>query len=258
MSFYTQLVTPDMARVLLEKNKVNRKASQSNVDFLAKQMLEGKFKETGQTIQISKNGNLLDGQHRLLAIIKSNVSCKLNFCDGLEEDIFDVLDTGKSRSTADILSIQGYKNPGELSSAITNLLSIRNGCKIRYKLPNSKNLEFINENPELPDIVDICHKENKKFKSLSTGAIAALYYTFVKLHHEDAETFFDKYYSGVGMENGDVVLMLRNKLMQDAVNKRKMTSEQKVGLVVSAWNIMRKGKPVKRLDLPESGIPKPL
>ena len=46
--------------------------------------------------------------------------------------------------------------------------------------------------------------------------------------------------------------------MQDAVNKRKFTSEQKVALVVAAWNIMRKGKPVKRLDLPESGIPKPL
>lgn len=60
------------------------------------------------------------------------------------------------------------------------------------------------------------------------------------------------------MENGDIVLMLRNKLMQDAVNKRKFTSEQKVALVVAAWNIMRKGKPVKRLDLPESGIPKPL
>ena len=48
------------------------------------------------------------------------------------------------------------------------------------------------ESKELPEIVNLCHKENRKFKSLSTGAIAALYYTFSKLHHDDAETFFDK------------------------------------------------------------------
>ena len=258
MSFYTQLVTPDMARVLLVKNKVNRKPSEVNVNFLAKQMLEGNFKKTGQTIQISKSGNLLDGQHRLLAIIKSNITVELNFCDGLDDEIFDVIDTGKSRTTADIFSVQGYKNPGELSSAITNLLQIKAGSRNVQKVSNSKNLDFVKDNPELPEIVNLCHKENRKFKSLSTGAIAAIYYTFSKLHHEDAETFFDKYYSGVGMENSDVVLMLRNKLMQDAVNKRKYTSEQKVALVIAAWNIMRKGKVVKRLDLPESGIPKPL
>jgi len=258
MSFYTQLVTPDMARVLLVKNKVNRKPSDGHVKFLAKQMVEGEFKKTGQTISISKTGVLLDGQHRLMAIILSNTPIELNFCDGLDDEIFDVLDTGKTRTTSDILSIQGYKNPGELSSTITNLITIKNGYRAGQKNTNTKNLEFINDNPELPVIVSICHKENRKFKSLSTGAIAALYYTFSKLHHNDAETFFDKYYSGVGMNNDDVVLLLRNKLMQDAVNKKKYTSEQKLALVIVAWNVMRKGKTVKRLELPESGIPKPL
>lgn len=258
MSFYTQLVTPDMARVLLENNKVNRKASDNNVKFLAKQMLEGKFKKTGQTISISKKGNLLDGQHRLMAIILSNTPIELNFCDDLDDDIFDVIDTGKTRSTSDILSIQGHKNPGELSSAITFLMSINNGFGIKDKFTNAKKLEFLKEHPELPEIVTICCKENRRFKSLSSGAISALYYTFSKLHHELAEIFFDKYYSGVGMDNSDVVLMLRNKLMQNAVNKKKYSSDQKIALVITAWNIMRKGKTVKRLELPESGIPKPL
>lgn len=258
MSFYTQLVTPDMARVLLEKNKVNRKPTDSHVKFLAKQMVEGNFKKTGQTISISKTGVLLDGQHRLMAIVLSNTPIELNFCDGLDENIFDVLDTGKTRTTSDILSIQGHKNPGELSSAITNLMTIKNGHRSGSKSTNTKNLEFVKENPELPEIVNICHKENRKFKSLSMGAIAALYYTFSKLHHQDAEIFFDKYYSGVGMDNDDVVLLLRNKLMQDAINKKKYTSDQKLALVIVAWNIMRKGKTVKRLELPESGIPKPL
>jgi len=258
MKFYTELVTPDKAMALLENNKVNRKASENNVNFLAKQMLEGNFKRTGQTIQISKNRNLLDGQRRFLAIIKSNVSIELNFCSGLDEEIFDVIDTGKSRTTADILSIHGHKNPGELSSAISFLMIIKNGGRLRDKSTNSRNLEYVKENPELSEIVSICHKENKKFKNLSTEAIAALYYTFSKLHHNDAEKFFDKYYSGVGLDSEDVVLMLRNKLMQDAIKKVRYTSEQKVGLVIAAWNIMRKGKSVKRLDLPESGIPKPL
>lgn len=174
MNFYTELITPDKARVILQRNTVNRKPSENNVVFLAKQMLEGNFKKTGQTIQISKSGNLLDGQHRLLAIIRSNISVELNFCDGLDDEIFDVIDTGKSRTTADILSIQGHKNPGELSSAISFVMAIKNGGKVRDKVTNTKNLDFIKDNPELPEIVAICSKENRRFKSLSTGAIAAL------------------------------------------------------------------------------------
>lgn len=258
MRFHTQLVTPDMARIYLEKNKVNRKISNNNVKFLAKQMLEGNFKKTGQTISISKNGNLLDGQHRLMAIILSNVPIELNFCEELEDDIFDVIDTGKNRTTSDILSIQGHKNPGELSSAISFLMDIHAGISKNEKLSNSKKLEFLNMHPELPEIVSICTKENRRFKAISSGAIAALYYTFSKIHHDQAESFFDKYYSGVGMESGDVILLLRNKLYQDAQNKSKLKTHQKVALVIATWNIFRKGKTVKRLDVPSSGIPKPL
>ncbi len=68
MEFYTKEVTPFMAAKLLENNQVNRKRSEGHIKFLAKQMSAGNFKLTGETVKISTDGKLLDGQHRLHAI----------------------------------------------------------------------------------------------------------------------------------------------------------------------------------------------
>jgi hypothetical protein len=56
-------------------------------------------------IIIGKTGRLLQGQHRLMAIIKSGVTCKMIVWRGVDDDVFRVLDRGKTRSASDALGI---------------------------------------------------------------------------------------------------------------------------------------------------------
>ena len=86
-------VTPELAAVYLEKNVSNRKLSRGQVLLISKQMQEGKWKKTGDTIKFSVTGRLLDGQHRLSAIVDSGVSQFLMVARGLDSNAFDVLDT---------------------------------------------------------------------------------------------------------------------------------------------------------------------
>jgi hypothetical protein len=64
-----QTVTPDMARTWLKNNTNNHPVSARRVQLIAK----GKWCVTHQGIAFGPNGELYDGQHRLLAIVMANV-----------------------------------------------------------------------------------------------------------------------------------------------------------------------------------------
>ena len=67
-------ITPEIAKYYLSYNTKNRKQSEKSIKFLVDQMEKGLFLENGESIVFDKNMKLTDGQHRLLAIIKSGKS----------------------------------------------------------------------------------------------------------------------------------------------------------------------------------------
>ena len=101
--------TPDIAKKMLLQNKGNRKISVNRVLELARYMEQGKWVDTGQSLIVSIGGNLLDGQQRLSAIVKSNTTQKLNIVTvediyGNELDAIGLpIDRHKARTFGDIL-----------------------------------------------------------------------------------------------------------------------------------------------------------
>jgi hypothetical protein len=257
LKFYTKLVTPDYATFLLTTNKVNRKLQETHVKFLAKQILDGNFEQTGDTIKISDTGRLMDGQHRLNAIVVSNMSVPINFCEGLKDSVFDVLDTGKVRSSADILSIQGYKNPIETASVVRYMLFLTTGFQAKhYKVSNKDILQYVQEHPEVSETIELLATENRKFRMIPLSAIASLYIIFSKLNVEECEKFFDKYYTGLDLTNDSPIYILRDMLIRDTVAKKKYTIEQKMEFMILAWNAFRQNKSLKSLRKNSEGFPK--
>jgi hypothetical protein len=95
IQFKKQLVTPDLAKVYLSTNNQNRNVKERKVNRFTHDIMLGKWKDdTGETIKFSKCGKLIDGQHRLLAIIKANKPINIHISEGHDYSIFDVLDTG--------------------------------------------------------------------------------------------------------------------------------------------------------------------
>jgi hypothetical protein len=111
-------VTPELAKNYLRFNLKNRKPSPNHIDFLSNEMKKELFLENGESIIFDKYGNLKDGQHRLLAIIKSSKSYNIPIVRGVEPDVMATYDTGKNRSAADVLSLNGYKSCNNISSLI--------------------------------------------------------------------------------------------------------------------------------------------
>ena len=101
-------ITPEMAEEMLKKNIGNRKVNQANVNRIAADMATGNYRLNGETIKISSNGEILDGQHRLLAAVQSGVTFQTYIVYDIDRELIGTIDMGKNRSVADSLNIMGY------------------------------------------------------------------------------------------------------------------------------------------------------
>lgn len=97
------LVTPDIAREWLKVNKINRKIRHAMVKYLADQIRAGRWEKIGDGIDFHYDGTLLNGQHRLLAILLANMAVELLVVPGLTDDAYLVRDRGNTKSASDVL-----------------------------------------------------------------------------------------------------------------------------------------------------------
>lgn len=96
-------VTPASASEMLEKNDGNRKARRSAVATYASLMDAGKWMCSPDGIIIAKSGRLLQGQHRLMAVVASGCTVQMVIWREVDENVFSVLDRGLKRTLFDAI-----------------------------------------------------------------------------------------------------------------------------------------------------------
>ena len=69
-------ITPDLAAEFLKRNTSNRAIKKSKIKKYADDLRRGNWKLTHQGVAISPSGRLLDGQHRLSAIVQSGIAAQ--------------------------------------------------------------------------------------------------------------------------------------------------------------------------------------
>ncbi|MCL2623550.1 MAG: hypothetical protein FWD31_07795, partial [Planctomycetaceae bacterium] len=123
-------VTPELAKVLLGGNLKNRPKNSRNFKKLCAQLRGGKWKVNGATITFSRHWQLLDGQHRLFAIVETGISAPCILGIGFDPGAFATLDQGAKRTNADNLSIAGFANTRLLAASIGVYQAAKNGSVI--------------------------------------------------------------------------------------------------------------------------------
>jgi hypothetical protein len=132
-----QDVDPDLAMKWLEGNVHNRKIDQKWVDYLAAEMTAGRWKTTHQGIAFDGSGTLIDGQHRLWAVIQSGCTIHVAVTHGLRIEDIDNIDDNHPRSKATRMTLtrqfgsQGVSknHVATLSEAIAGL---NGSCSLTY------------------------------------------------------------------------------------------------------------------------------
>lgn len=249
------LVTPEIAKNYLRFNPKNRVISEKNLLLLSKEMIEGVFLENGESIVFDKNSELKDGQHRLLAIIKSGKSYFIPIVRGVEPESMATYDTGKNRTAGDVLSINGFKYSNQISGLITsiNMYSLKNskaanlnGNRKEQNLTNQRILAICQENYDwLKDNVINCKEISRKSspKVLTQGQLSLLAYLLGGENPRNEVYDFLKYLCGISKTEGTSTSYLFTKLYNAKVNREPLNFYWVLGMSIKAYNYFVDGNP---------------
>lgn len=121
-------MTPEMAERLLGKNVKNRNVRDKKVAQYARDMVSGNWSFTGNNnIVLGPDGRLLDGQHRLKAVIKAQVTVPMGVFQGVDCADQKSMDQGAKRTFSDVFKLNGIANAALCASASKWLVLLRHG-----------------------------------------------------------------------------------------------------------------------------------
>ena len=243
------VITPEIAAAWLDKNVRNRKISRQHVDKLARDMRAGRFLFTGDAVRFDASGNLIDGQHRLAACVKSQCPFETLVIYGMADDVQDKLDSGKSRNTKDVISLHGFHNANHLVGACRLLMAERDGTDARRApYTTSDVFEFMNKHPYMAASVrDACSK--KMPVGISFSQLACVYYVGAHLlgRQTAAAEFIEVMRTGVPTYENDAAHAYRERIIRSGGGITSLKADEKWRLMKHAWNLFRDRQPSKIL-----------
>lgn len=243
-----KLVNPEIAKVLLDQNVCNRPLRDRHVQNLATDMIAGRWRDnTAETIKIAKGGRLIDGQHRLNAVIKAKKSIKFMIAYDLNPEIMDVIDSGVKRTASDVLSMKDVKNSALTASIIRSFMSDYIGqsslqCAVTNRMIED---EYFKDSTFWDNVSIKSSNWQRQFKGL-TGSFFGYCYAYVLKNSNNttkAVGFFDGL--ATGKECSEVIIDLRNKLINNHISDRKLSHQSKLQLIKSFWNGYVKNRKTK-------------
>lgn len=268
MSAKIETITPNIAQDMLEKSAKNRFLSDQMSQYYASTMSDGEWQENGETIKFAdykSEEKLIDGQHRLRAIVISKTTQRMLVVRGLHEKNIQTIDIGKKRSNAGMLEINGYKNKLNLAAAASICLDFHTGefrqKKIR-KTPTAI-LNYVEKNNRLALIVnnDIRYFMDKKIRSIiTTSLFCALHHQFSIVNRAEADLFIDDFLKTDNQDKRSAAKVFRDKLTVMARNVQRERGNawrrEIIAYAAHAFNAYIDGKKMDRL--PEYDAAKPV
>ncbi len=252
-----QTITPDRAEELLEANTTNRPLSRPLVRSFADAMRRGEWLVTHQGIAFDANGVLVDGQHRLAAIIEADRAVELTVFTDVPEGTFDVLDIGKRRTAADVLAIEGEKNSTMLAAMVRTVWLYNNRADLNWSggaagVSNHQIVQTLDQNPKLRDFLGVGEQISAATGMIKSAAGAASYL----VEHANRRANFGPWYDGIvdgaGLRKGDPRLQFRRVMFNMARRHtgqalRRRDTREHVALYIKAFNAWHTREPLAHL-----------
>lgn len=259
-----ETITPKKALKYLEANTQNRRVRKKTVSFYASQIREGKWDLTGEPIIFSKDGVLLNGQHRLYACIEAAVSFKTFVVRGASDDSFSKIDQNIPRQASDIVGRAGFAQSARKSAATRIVLALldledaplgtHDRPALATKRSHADTLAFVEENNELlTEGCAIIIKDDGLSICRPPGVFVGLYTAFALKNRKRALEFFEQITSGEVLERTDPASRLRQVLISSMSQPNvKRKKHWIMAVTIKAWNLFLQDKQVRQLKFGEN------
>lgn len=276
-----EVITPALAEKMLKQNRQNRPIRDTHVAFLVNEMVTGNWESMNGDTIIFHRGVLIDGQHRLKAVVLSGVTIRsyvVHKTTGDRDKIRQTKGNGAVRTAADELAAQGEKDckglasvvvavdryfsaidaAGSSASEIPFSSQTRSANKTTYvasakhhtaKLPQRHIPLLVARYPHTRESAAYGKAQGKrKPRLLSPNHWGLLHFIYHEIDSDCADRFLEALCTGENLTRQSPILQLRERLLSittDSKNNSSFVGTQIVlGLANAAWNAYRTDKPI--------------
>lgn len=247
-------VSPEQSKEWLKNNTRNRTLSEAKVLQYAMDMEEGRwpYNPIDSAIAISRDGVILNGQHRLEACVVAKRSFETDVIFNAPPELMDYTDIGMVRSSANILQIDGGQYATDRSAVARMLLVYEKhgAMKLDSGLHSpSKTLvcKRASSDSAITDAVKLASAHRQVGKLCSRTMVAFCYYIFSKKNAKIADMFFADLIKGSDLKSTNPAYLLREKLTENRTAKRKLSRIHVLALFFRAWKAYSSGKEMRIL-----------
>lgn len=260
-------VTPELAyQWLAERNLHNRPLREAAVRALAKQIERGEWQLSHQGIAFDEEETLLDGQHRLAAIIRAGRSVEIMVTFDAPRSSFSVVDTGQKRTGRDVLALANEDNPLYLASALRGLhlyqtLPENSWSGQSSMISNDQLLDLLEKHPGMREAVVRGIAIGREIAMTPTAAAIGWYVTSAARPEIDQDDWYVGLTTGANLPVGDPRLALiktMRSLASGKTTRRRDDSRIHLLYYLKAWNAWVEGRSIRQLRMsPREKAPKP-
>lgn len=242
-------ITPAMAGVWLTNNHIrNRKLNRKKVRDFAQSLRHGRWLCNGESLVLDPEENILDGQHRLAAIVEAQCAMDAYVVFNMPQCVFSTFDQGRGRTVANVFDIMDEKGYTALAAALQIV------WRHDYRLLDTNNpanypshdelLEFFEDNQALRKSLPVARGYAP---ILSRGLTVAFHYLFTQANPAIAHRFMQQLASGVDLRQDSPVYHLLERCIRDRASKAKLPRIEIMALIMKAWNAHVLDKPMSVL-----------
>ncbi len=208
-------VTPSLAKRLLERNVRNRKISEKVVQKYVEEIRAGEWGLTPAGVGFDSDGVLVDGQHRLAAIVRSGLAAPLLVVVGLPRACQEKVDRQRRRTLFDALFLAGHaysRQEVEIATCLTRMKQRSDSGVVPSDSLVKKTLLT-----HIEHIRAVLEGSDKKKKGLSQASFLAAAVLYHVIDPMKCAEFLEGVRTGEMLTNDHPAMRLRRLLLGETV-----------------------------------------
>lgn len=258
---YLTTITPELAERLLARNTNNRRPKERKIQQFARDMIAGRWDADASDIKFARTGELIDGQNRLMACVRSGAAFPTLVRTGLGLDTKMHVDTGTARTVADVLKMSGgYTNPSATGAAVA--LWQRYEARVTQfggkrttdtkgptPLTHDEVLDFLEKHPAIQMFSAEAERVRRAIPALPTSSILCFLGMAAERDERQAHRFAEQLvageFGGVGNPLAALIqyaAMARGRQQGSPGYRGRQAQESHLLALIRVWNAIRRNE----------------
>lgn len=243
------VLTPALARNLLEINYQNRKIKRQYLDEFSSDMRDDLWKFNPQPVQISDCGRMYDGQHRCEAVIRAGKSVETVIWFGLPFETREGIDQHARRTATDKLHMRRVRLPQDNGTATRFIMSWNRSKQLTKAVRDFASSQAVDAyhkaHPEIIDYVEAAGIFNDRGLG-SRGLYAFLWWLCDQRSKDSTAEFMYSLATGTNLCETSPIYRARERLLKLSGSGGWQVNKERAHIVVTAFNKFRNGDVVKQ------------